>query len=164
MRSAMQVISFRNTSLFRRGVWLSAASLLVFVAAPAALDGRLARFPAPNLAVIAMLCVVLSFFFWRTQVHRLVDEVLDCHDSLKVRRGRLEDTVPFAGIASVKVSSDGGLRRITVSLRELSNFGSKIEFLPQASLWSNPPAIERVAAALNERASQAQRSSARSVD
>jgi hypothetical protein len=164
MRSAMQVISFRNSALFRRGIWLSAAALLAFVAAPAALDGRLWRNPTPSLAVIAMLCAVLSFFFWRTQIHRLADEVVDCHDSLKVRRGRTEETVPFSSISSVQVSSEGGLRRITVKLRELGKFGSKIEFLPQASLWSNPAAIERVAAALTERAIQAQRTSARSVD
>ena len=34
----MQVISFKNTILFKRGIWLSAAALMAFVAGPAALS------------------------------------------------------------------------------------------------------------------------------
>ena len=34
--AAMQVISFKNTALFKRGIWLSAAALIAFVAGPAA--------------------------------------------------------------------------------------------------------------------------------
>ena len=43
-----QVLSFKNTALFKRGVWLSAAALLAFVVAPAALTGELWRNPVPN--------------------------------------------------------------------------------------------------------------------
>ena len=155
MHGTMQVISFKDTALFKRGIWLSAAALLVFVAAPAALDGRLWQNPAPSLIAIAALCVFLALFFWRTQIHRLADEVLDCRDHLKVRRGRKEEAIPFSGMTSAEVSSEGGFRRITLKLRERVSFGRKIEFLPQASLWSNLSAIERVAAALTERANQA---------
>jgi hypothetical protein len=157
MYGTMQVISFKNTALFKRGVWLSAAALLVFASAPAALDGRLWQNPAPSLIAIAALCVLLAFFFWRTQIHLLADEVLDCRDHLKVRRGRAEEAIPFSGVTSAEVSSDGGFRRITLKLRERVSFGWKIEFLPQASLWSNVAAIERVAATLTERANQARR-------
>ncbi|HEY2146088.1 MAG TPA: hypothetical protein VGH12_08475 [Steroidobacteraceae bacterium] len=160
----MQVISFKNTALFKRGIWLSAAVLLVFVAAPAALDGRLWKDPLPSVFVVAMLCVLMGVFFWRTQIHRLADEVLDCQDHLKIRRGRIEQGIAFSGIATAAVSSSGGFRRITLTLRESVSFGSKIEFLPRASLWSNPVAIERAAAVLNERANQARRASTRPVD
>jgi hypothetical protein len=85
-------------------------------------------------------------------MHRLADEVLDCRDSLKVRRGRVEDTIPFSKVAAVEVSSSGGFHRITVRLRERSKFGNRVEFLPQASLWSNLPAIRGLAEDLNERA------------
>jgi hypothetical protein len=164
MRGAMQVISFKNTALFKRGIWLSAAALLVFAAAPAALDGRLAQNPLPSLTTIAALCALLAIFFWRTQIHRLADEVLDCHDHLKVRRGRVEEAIAFADVSSAEASSEGGLRRIRLKLRTHTHWGRTLEFLPQASLWSNPAAIQRVAAALGERASQAQRALARPVD
>jgi hypothetical protein len=164
MRGAMQVISFKNTALFKRGIWLSAAALLVFVAGPAAIDGRLWQNPAPSLIAVASLCALLAIFFWRTQIHRLADEVLDCHDHLKVRRGRAEEVIAFADVTSAEVSSEGGLRRISLKLRAHTYWGRKMEFLPQASLWSNPAAIERVAAALAERANQAQRASTHPVD
>jgi hypothetical protein len=160
----MQLISFKSTSLFKRGIWLSAAALLLFVAAPAALDGGMLRDPAPSLTAIAILGVFLIYFFWRTQTHRLADAVLDCQDHLEVHRGRIEETVALANVAAAEVSSGGGFRRITITLRKPGRLGRKIEFLPQASLWSNPSAIERVAADLTERANQAQRALARAVD
>jgi hypothetical protein len=164
MRGAMQVISFKNTALLKRGIWLSAAALLVFVAGPAAIDGRLWQNPGPSLISIAALFALLAMFFWRTQIHCVADEVLDCHDHLQVRRGRAEGAIAFADVSSAEVSSEGGLRRIRLKLRVHKRWGRKIEFLPQASLWSNPAAIERVAAALTERANQAQRASTHSVD
>ncbi|HEY2782758.1 MAG TPA: hypothetical protein VGI90_18385 [Steroidobacteraceae bacterium] len=148
----MQVISFKNTALFKRGIWLSAAALVVFVATPAALDGNLWRNPLPSAIAGGILGATLIFFFWKTQIHRLADEVLDCHDSLKVRRGRVEDAVPLSRIVSVTVASSGGFHRITVKLRERSKLGNRIEFLPQASLWSNVRAISAVAEDLAERA------------
>jgi hypothetical protein len=164
MRGAMQVISFRNTALFKRGIWLSAAALLVFIAGPAALDGRLWQNPAPSLVAIAALCALIAIFFWRTQIHRLADEVLDCQDHLKVRRGRTEEVIAFADVTAAEVSGEGGLRRIRLKLHAHKNWGPKLEFLPQASLWSNPAAIDRVAAELAERASQAQTAAKRPVD
>jgi hypothetical protein len=148
----VQAISFKNTALFKRGIWLSAAALIVFVAAPSALNGDMWRNPLPSAIAVGILCAALSYFFWKTQMHRLADEVLDCRDSLKVRRGKVEDTVPFSKIAAVEVSSSGGFHRITVRLRERSKFGSRVEFLPQASLWSNLTAIRGLAENLSERA------------
>lgn len=152
MASAVRAISFKNTALFKRGIWLSAAALVVFVAAPAALNGNLFRNPLPSAIAGIILGAALIYFFWNTQIHRLADEVLDCQDCLKVRRGRIEDTIPLSKVASVDVSSSGGFHRITVRLRERSKLGSRIEFLPQASLWSNLPAIKAVATGLGERA------------
>jgi hypothetical protein len=47
------------------------------------------------------------------------------------------------------------MHRITLRLRESTKFGRQIEFLPQASLWSNPSGVQRVAMSLAERAHQA---------
>ena len=148
----MQGISFKNTRLFKRGIWLSAAALIAFVAAPSAVDGELWRNPVPSAIPVGLLCVALVYFFWSTQMHRLADEVLDCQDSLKVRRGRLEEIIPLSNVSGAEVSSRGGFHRITVRLRERSKLGRKVDFLPQASLWSNLPAIKSVALNLTERA------------
>ncbi len=148
----MRAISFKNTALFKRGVWLSAAALIVFVAGPAALDGTLWRNPLPSAIAAGILCAALIYFFWRTQVHRLADEVQDCEDRLRVRRGRVQEDIPLSNVATVEVFSSGGLHRVTVRLRQPSRFGSRIDFLPQASLWSNLPAIKELAGDLSERA------------
>jgi hypothetical protein len=105
------------------------------------------------------LCAALVYFFWRTQMHRLADEVLDCQDSLKVRRGRLEETIPLSNVSGAEVLSRGGFHRITVRLRKRSKLGQQIDFLPQASLWSNLPAIKSVALNLTERAALYRQSS-----
>jgi hypothetical protein len=152
MASAVKAISFKNTALFKRGIWLSAAALVVFVVAPAALNGSLWRNPLPSAIAGGILLAALVYFFWKTQIHSLADEVLDCGDSLKVRRGRTEEAIPLSKISAVDVSSSGGFHRITVRLRERSKLGNRIEFLPQASLWSNLPAISTVARGLAERA------------
>jgi hypothetical protein len=147
----LRVISFKNTQLFKRGIWLSAAALIVFVAAPSALDGNLWRNPLPSAIAVGILGAALIFFFWKTQMHRLADEVMDCGDSLKVRRGRLEEAIPMSNVSAAEVSSSGGFHRITVRLRARSKFGLRIEFLPQASLWSNLGAIKRISLDLTER-------------
>jgi hypothetical protein len=148
----MQAISFKNTRLFKRGVWLSAAALIAFVAAPSAVDGELWRNPAPGAIAIGLLCAALGYFFWRTQVHRLADEVLDCRDGLKVGRGRLQEIIPLSNVSGAEVVSRGGFHRITLKLRQPSKLGRQIDFLPQASLWSNLPAIKSLALDLSERA------------
>jgi hypothetical protein len=155
----MQAISFKNTRLFKRGIWLSAAALIAFVAAPSAVDGELWRNPVPSAIAIGLLCAALVYFFWRTQMHRLADEVLDCQDCLKVRRGRLEETIPLSNVSGAEVTSRGGFHRITVRLRKRSKLGQQIDFLPQASLWSNLPAIKSVALNLTERAALYRQSS-----
>jgi hypothetical protein len=152
---AMKVISFKNTRLFKRGLWLSAAALISFVVLPAALDGTLLRNPLPHVFAVGVLAACWVVFFWNTQIHRVADEVVDCGDHLTVRRGRVEEDIPFSKISLAEMSTHVGIHRITVRLRELTRFGSRIEFLPQASLWSNPAGVQRVAGGLAERASQA---------
>jgi len=151
---AMEVISFKNTGLFKRGVWLSAAALLTFAVTPAALDGSLWRDPSASLFAAGILAVFFGYFLHTTGIHRVVDEVTDCEDHLKVQRGRMEEIVPLSNVAAAEVSSGGGLHRITVRLREPTNLGGQFEFLPQASLWSNVAGVRRVAISLSERAKQ----------
>ncbi|MEO7205696.1 MAG: hypothetical protein ABI356_04235 [Steroidobacteraceae bacterium] len=147
------MISFKNTALFKRGIWLSAIALILFVAAPSALNGNLRRNPLPSAIAIGILSAALIYFFWNTQIHRLADEVLDCGDHLKVRRGRIEETIPLSQLSAAEVTSRGGFHRITLRLKERSkHLGNRIEFLPQASLWSNLAALKALTQGLGDRA------------
>jgi len=151
----MQALSFKNTPLFKRGIWLSAAALTACVAIPFLLDSSLWRDPLPNSFGVCALAVFLGFFLWKTRIHRLADEVFDGEDRLQVRRGRKEEFIPFSNIAAVDVSTGAGIPRIIVRLRNPTRLGLQIEFLPQASLWGNPLGLKRLVAGLTERANQA---------
>jgi hypothetical protein len=151
----MRVISFKNTVLFKRGIWLTAAALLAFAVTPFVLDGSLWQNPASSLFAAGILCTFFVYFFWKTQIHRLADEVMDCGDHLNVRRGRTQEIIPFSNIATADVSTSGGIHRVTVRLRQPAKLGRQIDFLPQASLWSNLPGVKRLASGLTDRANQA---------
>jgi hypothetical protein len=148
----MRAISFKNTALFKRGVWLSVAALIAFALAPSLVDGSLWRNPLPPLIVAALLGGFSAYWIYRMRIPRLADEVLDCEDHLTVRKGRSERTVPLANISMAAVSTFSGIHRITIHLREPLRPAAKIEFLPQASLWSHRPSVERVASSLTDRA------------
>jgi hypothetical protein len=150
----MQVISFKNTALFKRGLWLSMATLLVFAASPFMLDGRLWRQPASSLLGVDLLVVLFAFLLWRTRFHLLADEVIDAEVHLVVTRGKSMVIVLFSNIAAAEVMTFSGVHRIVIRLHTATPLGQRVEFLPQASLWSNLPAVQRVAASLANRASQ----------
>jgi hypothetical protein len=151
----MRVISFKNTALLKRGIWLTAAALLAFAVPPSVLDGSLWQNPASSFFAVGMLCAFFVYFFRKTRIHRLADEVIDCGDHLNVRRGRTQEIISFSNIATADVATSGGIHRISVRLRQPAKLGRLIEFLPQASLWSNLPAVKRLASALTDRANQA---------
>jgi hypothetical protein len=150
----MQVISFKNTALFKRGIWLSMATLVVFAVSPFLLDGRLWRQPASSLIGVDLLVLVFGLLLWRTRFHLWADEVIDADVHLVVTRGKHMLPVLFSNIASAEVMTFSGVHRVVVRLHESTPLGKRIEFLPQASLWSNLPAVQRIAASLANRASQ----------
>jgi hypothetical protein len=151
----MQPISFKNTILFKRGMWLSGAALIAFVVSPSVLDGSLRQNPIPHLFAAGILSIFWIYFLTSTQIHRLADEVVDCDDHLKVRRGRTEAIIPFSIISKVDVATNSGIHRFTVHLRKPTTLGSQIAFLPQASLWSDRFGVQCVATSLTERANRA---------
>jgi hypothetical protein len=150
----MQVLSFKNTALFKLGLWLSFATLLVFAASPYLLDGRLWKQPGSSLIGVDLLVVLFTVLLWRTRFHLLADEVIDADVHVVVTRGKNMLIVLFSNIASAEVVTFSGVHRIAIRLHEATPLGKRIEFLPQASLWSNLPAVQRVAASLANRASQ----------
>ena len=150
----MQVISFKNTALFKRGLWVSAAALAGFAVTPFLLDGRLWSHPLSSLVGVDLLCVAFAFLLWRSHFHRLADQVIDADVHLVVQRGKHLVLVLFSNIAAAEVATFSGIHRIVVRLHDAVPLGKHIEFLPQASLWSNLPAVQRIATGLANRAAQ----------
>ena len=70
----MQVISFKSTVLFKRGIWLSAGALMAFVVTPSVVDGSRGR-PTSTLFAVGILGACFVYFLWRTQIHRVADAV-----------------------------------------------------------------------------------------
>jgi hypothetical protein len=103
---------------------------------------------------VELLVVLFAFLLWRTRFHLLADEVIDAEVHLVVTRGKSMVLVLFSNIASAEVMTVGGVHRVVVRLHQATQMGQRIEFLPQASLWSNLAAVRRMAASLANRAAQ----------
>lgn len=151
----MQLISFKNTVLLKRGVWVSAAALVAYVAAPSVSNGELWRRPAVSVIPLCILVGFWVYFLRKSAFLRVADQVVDCIDHLEVRKGRTEEAVSFANISAAEVSTQWRMHWITVRLRKPTKLGDRIDFLPQASLWGNLAATQQVAARLTARAQQA---------
>lgn len=151
----MRVISFKSTALFKRGVAFSAVALAAVVVTPALVRAGGRPNLVANLASLAMLGAFWIYVLAKTHLHLLADEVTDAGDHIRVHRGRTIFVIALADIRAVTVTTGAGLHRMTLHLAAPSPLGTSIDFLPQASLWSNLPAIERVAALLAQRADQA---------
>ena len=151
----MQVISFKDTILYKRGFWLSAAALVAALAAPSVVNGSIFNQPVVH---IVPLCILIGFWVYFLQKGRffsIADEVIDCGDHLKVRRARIKVIIPFSTITSAEVRTDYRMHRITIHLRERTKIGNHIDFWPQASLWGNLFAVQQLAVSLAERAKEA---------
>jgi hypothetical protein len=151
----VQLISFKQTTLLKRGFWLSAAALIAFVMLPSVIDGSLWQNPLPTVMALCVLVAFFGYFVWKLPIHRLADSVVDCHDHLVARRRWTQESIPLASVAAAQVSTGLGVHRITIRLRVPSRLGREIEFLPQASLWSSLSGVQQVASDLRDRANRA---------
>jgi hypothetical protein len=151
----VQLISFKQTTLLKRGFWLSAAALIAFVILTSVIDGSLWQNPLPTVMALCVLVTFLGYFLWKLPIHRLADSVIDCHDHLVARRRWTQESIPLASVAAAQVSTGLGVHRVTIRLRVPSRLGQEIEFLPQASLWSSLSGVQQVASDLRDRANRA---------
>jgi hypothetical protein len=151
----MQIISFKDTVLYKRGLWLSAAALVAAVAAPSVVDKSIFNQPLVHAIPIAILIGFWIYFLQNGRFFSIADEVVDCGDCLKVRRAHTEVKIPFSSISVAEVSTTYRMHRITVHLREQTKLGARIDFWPQASHWGNLFAVQQVAINLTDRARRA---------
>ena len=151
----MQVISFKDTTLYKRGFWLSAAALVAAVAAPSFVDKSIFDQPLVHIFPIFILIGFWVYFLQRGRFFSIADEVVDCGDHLKVRRAGMDVEIRFSNILTAEVSTAYRMHRITIHLRERTNIGKSVDFWPQASLWGNLFGVQRIAMDLTDRAKRA---------
>ncbi len=151
----MRLISYRNTSLVKLAIWFSAAGIIISVATPSFVSGGWGRDAGAALAVVCGVAGLFALALYRARIHSLADQVLDCGEYLEVRRGQVQENIPFANIRHVNLTSVGALCRLSLRLTAPTRFGEQVEFMPEAHLWSNPNEMQRLAEALTARANRA---------
>jgi hypothetical protein len=111
---------------------------------------------APSLLVgmgIAALFGVVNHYHTKAIRRNLVDAVFDCGNSLLLRRGREEETVPFSNIANVNFMTEPA--RITLQLSTPGKFGGEVAFIPPPQLYFGPIPENEIANDLTARAVKA---------
>jgi hypothetical protein len=113
---------------------------------------------APGFLLFLGLMSAFGFFFWKTQLQDLMDEVYDCGNYLVVRKRGEEDTILLSNIigANFSVNRDRTGARITLALAAPCKFGDQIRFAPQPAIYMGP-APEKLARDLALRAGQARK-------
>ena len=129
----MATISSQTTSFCKRwlpSVWLGGVSLALGGGLYTAFSQR--KLTHDNLIFIAlpMFMLVFGYVLFRSVVFDLVDEVVDDGDSLIVRNKGLEARVPISAIMNVNYNGFLSPKRITLTLRDTSQFGVEIAFIP----------------------------------
>jgi hypothetical protein len=142
----MKQISSRWTRFIKWAtpiVWVGGFAYLIV---QAAMESTVDRSFLLVLAALALFGVVLmKLYIWN-----LADEVYDCGDSLLVRRGKVEETVPLAGIERVALALFSRPPRITLQLATPGKFGRRIVFTPPTApgleLFGRNPIAEDLSA------------------
>jgi hypothetical protein len=100
------------------------------------------------LIFVAIVMIVIFFVFAKKFIFDLVDEVVDEGDILLVRNGDRDDRITLADISDVNYQSMMSPRRVTLSLRQPSVFGSQVSFCAPLRLltFSTSPVIDKLIA------------------
>lgn len=123
---------------------------LGYLAVDSARDGRLDALLAVIVSGMALAGLLLmKIFIWN-----LADEVYDCGDSLLVRRGGLEESVPLADVTQVALALFSRPPRITLKLAKPGKFGRSIVFTPPTSpgqeIFGRNPIAEQLLAKVDK--------------
>jgi hypothetical protein len=112
---------------------------------------------SPVLLVMVAIIGVGGFYFTKTSLRNLADEVYDCGDCLLVKKRGEQDRVPLSNITSVKFSTDarGVPARITLKLAEPGMFGTEISFASPPRIYLSYPRRNEVAEDLAARVERA---------
>lgn len=150
--SSGQVISRKNTRLYKLAIWASAAGMVVLVMAMSWQRSGNIAFRAQNVVPAIILAGFWIYFVRRSQVPMVADEVVNCGDHLEVRRGKTQAAVPFSNIAGAQASMIFGLPGVKIDLVEPVDLGKQVVFWTQSKSVAE---MYRVAKDISERATKA---------
>jgi len=132
----MKKISADNTRFYKRifpMMWFGILAVFLIVAI------RTGGIEEDNFFLLVPLGMgVFGFFFFKNLLWDLADEVHDCGDSLLIRSGGQEETIPLSNIMNVNSSVQVNPPRVTLRLAVPSIFGNEITFVPARPFSLNP--------------------------
>ena len=134
-------------------IWLA---VIVSIIVPALMNGALAH-AGPVVLIVPGVMVVVGVIVYRKLIWDLADEVYDCGDFLKVRKGSEEATIPLSTIMNVSATTQINPPRITLRLARPCRFGDEITFSPVKAFSFNPFAKNPIAEDLIVRVDAARR-------
>jgi len=139
------LISSRMTFFYKRVFpifWFG--FLTLFMLAPAVIGWRSGEASQPMLFIVPVFMMGFGYFIMKRLVFSLVDEVFDLGDVLLVKNGTCKERIPLAGITNVGYAQMANPPRVTLSLRQPSNFGERVTFCAPTRLvpFSPSPVVE----------------------
>jgi hypothetical protein len=150
-----QRISSNDTRTLKRAFLLGVVVMNGGILVNSVVDGSLLRQPFAQIGAFAILLVVWALFLKKWKIFGLADAVFDCGDHLSVRKGKVEQIIPFSNIASVSASSMFNVNRIKVAVAAQAKPWRVIEFVPETSSQSKVAEMHHLASALAARAQRA---------
>ncbi len=152
--SGMKRISSRGTFFWKRvfpGVWFGFIAVFFCVAMATGLNQKQPWFEFLPFIFGPLIMAGFGYFIMKHLVFDLVDEVLDAGSEFVVKNRGREIHVPLADITNVSYVGMMNPPRITLMLRQPSEFGSEIAFMatPRLFNFSTPAAVKDLIARID---------------
>ena len=155
----MQRLSSRMTFFYKwvfPAIWFGFLALFMAIPLVAPAAGRSVSGSSLGFLLVPVAMAIFSFFIMKKLIFDLVDEVLDAGNALVIRNGDREERVALSDIINVSYAQLTNPPRVTLSLRNPTQFGDRVTFCapvrlsPLAAFSPNPiidELIQRVDAA-----------------
>jgi hypothetical protein len=157
----MEIISSKQTFFLKRVfpiLWLGLVGLGVampFLVPPKPRNSAVQAPPPEIFMLVPVMMLGIGAVLYRKLIWDLADEVQDFGDTLRVRRGSVEERVRLADVMNVSMSQFTNPKRITLRLRKPGAFGDEVVFIPRAPMFRlNPFARNAIAERLIQRIDQ----------
>ena len=153
----MTRISSHSTFFYKRvfpAIWFGFLGVFVCAAGAAAIAQQQIAQLLPFIGV-PLFMAIFGYAIMKWIVFDLVDEVWDCGDSLLVKNKGLEHRFALSDFMNVGYTGFMNPPRITLSLREASDFGTEVAFIPPFRMF--PYSMSPIARDLIARIDEARR-------
>jgi len=148
----MQSLSSRMTFFYKRifpVIWFGFLALFMAIPPVAPAAGRSVSGSSLGFLLVPVAMAIFGYFLMKKLVFDLVDEVLDAGDALVIRNADREERVALSDIINVSYAQLSNPPRVTLSLRNPTQFGDRVTFcapvrLSPLAAFSPNPAIDEL--------------------